>query len=83
VKPHTPRKRFGQHFLIDDEIIQHIVDVIHPVEGEHLVEIGPGQGALTFPVLNRISEIDVVELDYDLIPILLARSKKFCNTSQR
>ncbi len=47
---HIPRKRFGQHFLRDQSIIQRIVSAIHPVPGEHLVEIGPGQGAITIPV---------------------------------
>jgi 16S rRNA (adenine1518-N6/adenine1519-N6)-dimethyltransferase len=72
---HKPRKRFGQHFLHDENIIQRLVDVIAPLPEQHLVEIGPGQGALTFPVLKRIGHLDVIELDYDLIPILTARSR--------
>lgn len=70
---HTPRKRFGQHFLHDKQIIQRLVDVIHPVPGQHLVEIGPGQGALTVPVLKKVGEMDAVELDRDLIPALTLR----------
>lgn len=72
---HSPRKRFGQHFLEDDQVIQRLVDVIAPVTGQHLVEIGPGHGALTFPVLKLCSPLDVVELDRDLIPTLRARAK--------
>ena len=48
---HTPRKRFGQNFLIDDGIIHAIVNAIHPQAGETVVEIGPGLGALTRPCL--------------------------------
>lgn len=69
----APRKRFGQHFLHDKNIIQKIVDVIHPKPGQHLVEIGPGQGALTLPILKKIEQIDVIELDWDLIPALKIR----------
>jgi 16S rRNA (adenine1518-N6/adenine1519-N6)-dimethyltransferase len=72
---HTPRKRFGQHFLEDNDIIQHLVDVIAPTPGQSIVEIGPGQGALTIPVLRKSAAIDVVELDRDLIPILIHRCK--------
>ena len=72
---HIPRKRFGQHFLHDNQVIQRIVDVIAPAPGQHLVEIGPGQGALTLPVLDKARTLDVVELDRDLIPILIERTK--------
>lgn len=67
---HRPRKRFGQNFLHDPHVIAHIVAAIHPQPGEHLVEIGPGKGALTCPLLERTGELDVVELDRDLIPLL-------------
>ena len=67
---HQPRKRFGQNFLHDNMVIQNIVDSIHPQTGEHFVEIGPGKGAITDPLLRILGEIDVVELDRDLIPIL-------------
>jgi len=63
---HIPRKRFGQHFLVDNEIIDRIVSAINPRPGDHLVEIGPGLGALTTPLLDRIEHLDVVELDRDL-----------------
>ena len=69
---HIPRKRFGQHFLVDQGIIHAIVNVIHPRADELLVEIGPGLGALTRPLLERIPHLHVVELDRDII----ARLKK-------
>ena len=67
---HTPRKRFGQNFLQDDWIIARIIEQIRPRAGDHLVEIGPGQGALTRPLLEHDIELDVVELDRDLVPRL-------------
>jgi 16S rRNA (adenine1518-N6/adenine1519-N6)-dimethyltransferase len=67
------RKRFGQHFLHDKQIIERLVSVINPNPGQHLVEIGPGQGALTVPVLKKAEQIDVVEIDWDLIPALKIR----------
>lgn len=67
---HRARKRFGQNFLHDQNVIQRIVHQIQPREGQHLVEIGPGKGALTEEVLHHIAHMDVVELDRDLIPIL-------------
>ncbi len=70
MKPHAPRKRFGQNFLQDDWIIARIVEQIRPRPGQHLVEIGPGQGALTCPLLEHDIELDVIELDRDLVPRL-------------
>jgi len=64
---HTPRKRFGQNFLIDDGIIHAIVNAIHPQAGETVVEIGPGLGALTRPLLERLPHLHAVELDRDII----------------
>ena len=69
---HAPKKRFGQHFLSDAGIIQSIVDEIGPKAGQTMVEIGPGLGALTFPLLTRIDHLTVVELDRDLA-VKLAR----------
>lgn len=66
----SPRKRFGQHFLHDAYVIQSIVDVIAPEENDHLVEIGPGLGALTQPVLALVKHLEVIELDRDVIPQL-------------
>lgn len=69
-KPHRARKRFGQNFLHDSNVIRDIANAIHPCEQEHLVEIGPGQGALTTELLAGGCKLDVIELDRDLIPIL-------------
>lgn len=71
--PHQPRKRFGQHFLRDPGVIARIVAAIRPAAGERLVEIGPGLGALTVPLLAVAGELDVVELDRDLLEPLRAR----------
>ncbi len=64
---HTPRKRFGQNFLIDDGIIHAIVHAIHPQPGETVVEIGPGLGALTKPLLDCLPHLHAVELDRDIV----------------
>ena len=63
---HLPRKRFGQHFLTDSALIDQIVRLIAPRPGEPLVEIGPGLGALTQPLLERCGALTVIELDRDL-----------------
>lgn len=64
---HRPRKRFGQNFLQDDSVIERIVGYVNPQPGERIVEIGPGQGALTRSILKRVGEMDAVELDRDLL----------------
>lgn len=63
---HLPRKRFGQHFLVDTGVLDAIVAAIDPRPGQALVEIGPGLGALTQPLLERCERLTVVELDRDL-----------------
>lgn len=63
---HVARKRFGQNFLHDDKVIDDIVSAINPIDGENLIEIGPGLGALTEPVCEAVSNLTVVELDRDL-----------------
>ena len=63
---HIPRKRFGQHFLCDDGIIDAIVRAIAPLPGQPMVEIGPGLAALTQPLVERLGRLTVVELDRDL-----------------
>lgn len=63
---HIPRKRFGQHFLVDQALIAAIVREIDPRPGQALVEIGPGLGALTQPLLERCGALTVIELDRDL-----------------
>jgi 16S rRNA (adenine1518-N6/adenine1519-N6)-dimethyltransferase len=64
---HIPRKRFGQHFLVDQGVIHAIVAAIGPRPGDLLVEIGPGLGALTRPLLDSLPHLHVVELDRDII----------------
>jgi len=71
---HQPRKRFGQHFLADGSVIEAIVNAIAPRPGEVLVEIGPGLGALTAPLLARAGGLTVVELDRDLAARLRTRA---------
>ncbi|MCL6271805.1 16S rRNA (adenine(1518)-N(6)/adenine(1519)-N(6))-dimethyltransferase RsmA [Sansalvadorimonas sp. 2012CJ34-2] len=68
--PHKARKRFGQNFLHDPAIINRIIRSIGPKSDDHLVEIGPGQGALTNQLQAGSGRLDVVELDRDLIPWL-------------
>ena len=63
---HIPRKRFGQHFLSDDGIIDGIVRAIDPRPGQAMVEIGPGLAALTQPLVERLGQLMVIELDRDL-----------------
>ena len=70
---HKARKRFGQNFLQDAGIIQQIIQGINPQANQNIVEIGPGEGALTELVLDKIGAMDVVELDRDLIPLLKIR----------
>ena len=64
------RKRFGQHFLHDQGIIRRIVQTVAPQTGEAVVEIGPGRGAITRPLLAACGKLDAVEIDRDLIALL-------------
>jgi 16S rRNA (adenine1518-N6/adenine1519-N6)-dimethyltransferase len=75
--PHSPRKRFGQHFLHDAGVIQRILRALSPQPDEIIVEIGPGQGALTFPLLKLTGRLIAIELDRDLIPWLRERAGAF------
>lgn len=74
---HIPRKRFGQHFLHDDIIIKRIIAALRPENSDHLIEIGPGEGALTFPILKQTKQLEAIELDRDLIPYLADQAKQF------
>ena len=69
---HQPRKRFGQNFLRDDSVIDAIARAIAPMKGDHLVEIGPGEGALTQALISSGCQLDAIELDRDLRTTLLA-----------
>jgi len=64
---HQAKKRFGQNFLTDQAIITSLVDAIDPQEGGMLIEIGPGLGALTKPLLSKVTELHVVEIDRDIV----------------
>lgn len=76
---HKARKRFGQNFLTDDRVIQQIVDVINPRTGELMLEIGPGQAALTAPLANSGVDLHLVELDRDLVNFLSDRFSEYPN----
>jgi 16S rRNA (adenine1518-N6/adenine1519-N6)-dimethyltransferase len=67
---HAAKKRFGQNFLHDPGVIERILRSINPQSGDHLIEIGPGLGALTVPLLRRLGKLRVIELDRDVIPHL-------------
>ena len=70
---HRPRKRFGQHFLQDIDVIERIVEAVAPDRDQQLIEIGPGQGALTGPLLREAGRLQAIELDRDLCARLAAR----------
>lgn len=67
---HRARKRFGQNFLNDPAIIAKIINAIDPKPNEKLIEIGPGQGALTLPLLEQCHELTAIEIDRDLVALL-------------
>src|SRR4029453_13051447 len=69
---HLTKKRFGQHFLHDPGILRRIVQAIAPERGQTVIEIGPGDGALTLPLLRELGRLTVLELDRDLVPRLRA-----------
>ena len=69
------KKHLGQHFLHEKGIISKIVQAVDPKPGDRLVEIGPGQGAITFPLLDRHGALTVIEFDRDLIAPLTAAAK--------
>ncbi len=73
---HRHKKKFGQNFLNNPKIIDQIVAVINPQTNQHLVEIGPGEAALTQPLLNIVKKLDVIEIDNDLIAPLTAKFKQ-------
>ncbi|HQT25943.1 MAG TPA: 16S rRNA (adenine(1518)-N(6)/adenine(1519)-N(6))-dimethyltransferase RsmA [Burkholderiales bacterium] len=68
-----PRKRFGQNFLKDPGVIARIVDAIRPSKDDRIVEIGPGLGALTAPLLRVLDRLDVIEIDRDIVETLSRR----------
>ena len=70
---HIPRKRFGQNFLVDTQVVADIVMAIAPERTDRVVEIGPGLGALTEPLLHRLDHLHVVEIDRDIVARLRKR----------
>lgn len=74
---HQHKKNFGQNFLNNDRIIQQIVASIYPKANQHLVEIGPGQAALTEPLLQVVKRLDIIEIDNDLIGPLTQKLAHF------
>ncbi len=76
---HHARKQFGQHFLIDHQIIDDIITAIDPIADDNLIEIGPGLGALTQSILPHVTTLNVIEIDSDVIPLL----KKKCANSAK
>ena len=63
---HPPRKRFGQNFLVDRHYVERIIAAVDPAPDDNVVEIGPGLGALTRPLLDRVKRLTVIEIDRDL-----------------
>jgi 16S rRNA (adenine1518-N6/adenine1519-N6)-dimethyltransferase len=70
---HRARRRFGQHFLSDPRILSRIADALHPEAGQLVLEIGPGQGALTVQLVKRGVQLTAIEVDRDLVPGLRER----------
>lgn len=64
---HKAQKRFGQNFLVNEQIIADIIRAIHPQEHDTMIEIGPGLGALTRPLIKQLQRLHVVEIDRDII----------------
>jgi 16S rRNA (adenine1518-N6/adenine1519-N6)-dimethyltransferase len=72
MESHFPRRRFGQHFLVDRHYIERILDAVNATREDRVVEIGPGLGALTQPMLDRVERLTVIEIDRDLAAKLAA-----------
>ena len=74
---HRTKKRFGQHFLHDQQVIKQIINAVQISDGQTLVEIGPGEGAITMPLLQKFNQLTAIELDRDLIHHLSQKSKLY------
>ena len=77
--PHHPSKRFGQNFLANQGIIRRIVEALEPGPHETIIEIGPGKGALTEPLLQRAGSLVAIEFDKNLIPLLTEKFGEHAN----
>ena len=73
---HQPRKRFGQNFLVDHRIINQIISTISPKNDDSIVEIGPGKGAITFPIIEHLDHLNVIEIDRDLVSMLKSKEQE-------
>jgi 16S rRNA (adenine1518-N6/adenine1519-N6)-dimethyltransferase len=73
---HQPRKRFGQNFLVDHRIINQIISTISPKNDDSIVEIGPGKGAITFPIIKHLDHLSAIEIDRDLISMLKSKEQE-------
>ena len=73
MQKYRTKKRFGQHFLHDQRVINHIINEIRPSSSDCMVEIGPGLGALTYPLLEQLDQLHVIEIDRDVITRLKQR----------
>jgi 16S rRNA (adenine1518-N6/adenine1519-N6)-dimethyltransferase len=73
IEMHVPRKRFGQNFLEDRGVVEQMMAAIRPQPGDRFIEIGPGLGALTVPLLQRLDHLDVIEIDRDIVQNLRIR----------
>ena len=73
---HVARKRFGQNFLVDQQVIADIVNAVAPKRSDRVVEIGPGLGALTDPLLQKVDHLHVVEIDRDIVARLRAWTRR-------
>ena len=71
---HRARKRFGQNFLRDPSVVERMLAAMRPESGQRIVEVGPGLGALTWPLLERVGHLTVVEIDRDLVARLEGRA---------
>ena len=74
--PHQPRKRFGQNFLVDHRIINQIISTISPKNDDSIIEIGPGKGAITFPIIEYLDHLSVIEIDRDLVSMLKSKEQE-------
>jgi 16S rRNA (adenine1518-N6/adenine1519-N6)-dimethyltransferase len=67
---HKHRKRFGQHFLSDESILQEMQRCIHPCSNDHMIEVGPGLGVLTRYLVDHVAQFEAIEIDRDLVALL-------------
>ena len=73
---HQPRKRFGQNFLVDHRVINQIISTISPNNDDSIIEIGPGKGAITFPIIEYLDHLSVIEIDRDLVSMLKSEEQE-------